>query len=247
METAPSRPWMRWRFAAGAGWRCGAAAVALVAAFAALRTRRGDDEMLDPPASRRDGAAVSDHRSLRSSGPSVGDDPEFEAFFTRYERPLYGYLRRLLPSHETALDVAQEAFFRAWQRFDELRGYDRPDAWLYRVATNLALDALRRRQPLRLGWLPPRRRDAADADDTPKAEIEALMAPGDLEGEAVQRDLVDRTLRRLTEHQRAALLLRAGYGFTSDEIATILKTTPANARQLLSRGRARFAELYQRT
>ena len=47
---------------------------------------------------------------------------------------------------QSASDLCQETFLRAWQRFGAIRAYDRPDAWLFRVATNLALQLTRRKK-----------------------------------------------------------------------------------------------------
>ncbi|HLZ22669.1 MAG TPA: sigma factor, partial [Ktedonobacterales bacterium] len=90
-----------------------------------------DDQALAKRTVERNGEAVrrqqhSDAR--RDSGASQTEDAAFEAFFQRHEQPLYGYLRRMLPTHEIAVEVAQEAFFRAWTHFEEVRAYERPEA-----------------------------------------------------------------------------------------------------------------------
>src|SRR4051812_1776109 len=68
---------------------------------------------------------------------------DFEAFFARHEREVVGYLWRMTGDEQAARDLTQETFLRAWQRFDQLRGFDQPKAWLFRVATHLALNHLR--------------------------------------------------------------------------------------------------------
>jgi RNA polymerase sigma factor (sigma-70 family) len=71
------------------------------------------------------------------------------------------------------------------------------------------------------------------------------MDPSDMERSLAERDLVNRLLRRLPERQRAVVLLWAAHGLTTAEIAEIFETTDVNVRQMLSRGRARFRELYE--
>ena len=173
----------------------------------------------------------------------------FDLFYARHEQPLYGYLRRLLPTHEIAVEIAQEAFFRAWRQFDTISAYDRPEAWLYRVATNLAISALRKRAPLSFSAVFGRGRGGAHEEDSgsvePGERLSAQVAsPLDIERQAADRDAIDRALRALPARQRAALLLAAVQGFAADEIAAALGVSPANARQLLSRGRERFRRLY---
>lgn len=174
--------------------------------------------------------------------PSTSGAPSFDAFFARNEQPLAAYLRRLLVSEEAAGDVAQEAFFRAWTHFATICTYDRPDAWLFRVATNLALSALRRREALTFTQLEQRGQDARSSHRV--EELEILASPEDVEGQAAERDVIERVLRALPERQRAALLLRAVHGFPVEEIAAMLGVSAANVYQMLSRGARRFRELY---
>jgi RNA polymerase sigma-70 factor (ECF subfamily) len=225
--------------------------IALLAAHAgalfALHTRQqdGDAEESDPSAPSGQSTVPSAQGANRTTAPSGGQDSAFDAFFIQYERPLYGYLRRMLPSHDAALDVAQEAFFRAWQRFDVIGGYDRPQAWLFRVATNLALDLIQRRQPTGLSQLAGHHDDAVNEKSAADDFLPVLMDPFDMERSLAERDLVNRLLGRLPARQRAAVLLWAAYGLTTTEIAEIFATTEVNVRQMLSRGRARFRELYE--
>lgn len=220
--------------------------LALLAARAfALRTQQQDDDAQESDASAPPDQSMAPSAQTASfPGPSGGQDAAFDDFFAQYERPLYGYLRRMLPSHDAALDVAQEAFFRAWQRFDVIGGYDRPQAWLFRIATNLALDVLRRRQPVHLSRIFGGHHDPASDNVPTEDAILALMDPHDMEQSLAERDLTNRLLRRLPERQRAVVLLWAAHGLTTTEIAEIFETTDVNVRQMLSRGRARFRELY---
>lgn len=187
-----------------------------------------------PPAARTTVAAASPPSAV----------PGFDAFFERYEQPLYGYLRRMLPSDESALEIAQEAFFRAWQHFDELRCYDRPEAWLYRVATNLAISHLRRKRAFSFSQIFKRSGTESDPSEL-VGEHELLADSLDLERQTAERDLIVRVLQRLPERQRAALLLRAVYGHSCAEVAQTLDISLPNARQTLSRGRERFRRLYE--
>lgn len=194
-------------------------------------------------------AAPSVSGTHRVPAPVVAAPPvalraalDFDTFFTRYEQALYGYLRRMLPSDEVAMEIAQEAFFRSWKHFTELQAYDRPEAWLYRVATNLAISYLRRHRPLSFSQVFKRSSDDESADSTPEQDL--IADPLDVERQTADRDLIDRVLRRLPERQRAALLLRAVYGHSCEEVAAALGITLPNARQTLSRGRDKFRRLY---
>lgn len=200
--------------------------------------RPSDDYGAAPQRSRPD--------AIRAGGPRSDAAPDvtaFDQFYSRHEQPLYGYLRRLLPSHEIAVEIAQETFFRAWRHFDTLGDYERPEAWLYRVATNLAISHLRRRSPLAFSALFAGS-CAGSAGEGEPFGAERIASPLDVESQSVERDAIDRVLRKLPERQRAALLLAAVQGLPTDEIAAALDVSPDNARQILSRARERFRSLY---
>ena len=175
-------------------------------------------------------------RGFPSPASNVSGQARFESFFVCYEQPLYGYLRRMLGAEEDAVEIAQETFFRAWQHFDEISAYDRPQGWLYQVATRLALNHVRKQRSrsfLRLfHW------------STASPEEEWLAHPVDVERQTIERDLIAGVLRRLPPRQRAALLLRVVHGLSGEEIAQALASSPAATRKLLSRAREQFRLLY---
>jgi RNA polymerase sigma-70 factor (ECF subfamily) len=213
-------------------WRARVLRLPVGALLAVLPHSRAHEEPHDPPHARADAAR------LVPPGQT-----EFDAFFARYQQPLYGYLRRLVPADDLATDLAQEAFFRAWRHFAEVSAYERPAAWLFRVATNLAISHLRRRLPLSLAHFARAPLHDPDASN-PGTDDERLVDPGDFATASVERDLINALLARLPERQRAALLLRAVQGFSCDEIAETLEVSSVAARKTLSRARERFRELY---
>ena len=154
----------------------------------------------------------------------------FEALVRGRERAVFGYLWRLTGDEQSAYDLCQETFLRAWQNFDRIRQYEHPGGWLFRVATNLALNHLQRRSHP-AGLITELREDEALASD-------------DLAGQVAERDVVHRTLLRLQPRQRAALVLREVYGMTSEEISRTLDTTHAAAKMTLSRAREEFRRCY---
>jgi RNA polymerase sigma-70 factor, ECF subfamily len=159
--------------------------------------------------------------------PSAG----FDAFVREHERAILNYLWRMTGDEQSAFDLAQEVFFRAWRRFERVRAYEKPRAWLFHVATNLALTALARRRAL-----------TSEVDLTPERGPEM----SDPAGRLIERDLVRATLRRLNPQRRAALCLREVYGLSCAEVAKALGISEAAARMTLSRAREQFRELYLR-
>lgn len=156
----------------------------------------------------------------------------FEAFFGQYEQQVFGYLVRMTGDEQTARDLSQEAFLRAWQHFDKLLTYDHPSAWLFRVATNLALSHLRRRgSPVGSAKL-------LGDDDGP--------ARSDPAWRFVERDLIEQILLELPPKQRAALVLREVYGLSCQEVAQALSMSRDAVKMSLWRAREQFRVRYVR-
>ncbi len=169
-------------------------------------------------------------RRAAGEGRAQGADAQaFEVFFGQYERQIVAYLCRMLSDEQAALDLSQETFFRAWQHFAAIR--DRPEgrAWLFRVATNLALHALRHRRA---------HPQEAIADD--------LLSGSDPGRRVVEQDLVNQILQRLPAKQRSALLLNEVYGLTCDEIARMVGMSRDAVKMALWRGREQFRIHYLR-
>lgn len=155
----------------------------------------------------------------------------FEPFFRAHERDIFTYLWRMTGDEQTAYDLAQETFLRAWQHFARIRAYERPGGWLFRVATHLALNALRgRRTPL----------GAAVSLDRSSPEVPD-PAPGVVASASVRQALMS-----LAPRARAALVLREVYGLSCDEVGATLGISTGAAKTLLWRARDEFRTRYQR-
>lgn len=156
---------------------------------------------------------------------------EYDSFVHEHEHAVLNYLWRLTGDEQSAYDLTQESFLRAWQRFDHLRSYENPRGWLFRVATNLGLSALSRRR-------------TQPSEIASNAERGAAMS--DPAWRLAERDLVRATLQRLNPQRRAALCLREVYGLSCAEVAKALGVSGTAARMTLSRAREQFRELYLR-
>src|SRR5258708_18852335 len=101
---------------------------------------------------RKSTDAYKEHTCKKSSEASLSDDAHaLIALYERFRRPIRSYIYRLLGSQEDADDVTQEVFVRVFTAWDGLHDRDNLSAWLYRIATNLSVDLLRRRQWV-LSW-----------------------------------------------------------------------------------------------
>ena len=151
----------------------------------------------------------------------------FEVLFETYFRPLASFLFRMLNDTQLAQDITQDCFVKLHLAMKSGQSLENVRAWLYRVATNAALDERRRRR--RIIWLPL----LASSD---RQEMDYL----DPEDQVVLRDRLQRALEGISPNLTACLLLHLHHGFSHDEIAAILGISSGAARTRLQRGREAF-------
>jgi RNA polymerase sigma-70 factor, ECF subfamily len=153
-------------------------------------------------------------------GPSA--DQDFEMFYRATAPRLVGQLLALTGDLQQAEDVVQEAFIRAALRWSRIRAYDLPEAWVRRVAINLARNELRR----------TKRRLAALLRLGPPRTVPAL-SPEEL--------AVNQALRELPVRYREVLMLHYLIGLSVEEISQTLRVPAGTVKGRLSRGRAMLA------
>ena len=169
-----------------------------------------------------------------------GDEPAFAALTERHRRELHVHCYRMLASFDEAEDAVQETFLKAWRGRSGFDGGAQFRAWLYRIATNVCLDMLRRssrrtagNSPAEVPWLQP----------YPDLLLDQA-APGDEQPEAVaiERETISlaflAALQVLPPRQRAALIARDVLGWPAAETAEALGTSVPAANSALQRARA---------
>jgi RNA polymerase sigma-70 factor (ECF subfamily) len=181
-----------------------------------------------------------------------GDEEAFRVLTDPYRRELQVHCYRILGSVQDAEDLVQETLLAAWRGLSEFEGRASLRAWLYRIATNRCLNALRdsaRRpqdapaegpvqspEPTRWAeptWLEPYPDTLLEGLPDRAAGPDALYETK----EAVTLAFVA-GLQRLAPAQRAALVLRDVLGFPAAEAAEMLDTSPASVNSALQRARA---------
>src|SRR5262252_201040 len=179
---------------------------------------------------------------------------DFTSATGRFRGELLAHCYRMLGSAEEAEDLVQETYLRAWRSFDGFEGRSSMRTWLYRIATNACLTALKRRgrRPLPSGLGGP-----ADDPDAPVAaslEVpwlqplpDALLgaAPADPAAVAASRAgtrlALVAALQYLSARQRAMLILRDVLEWPAAQVADLLDTTTTAVNSGLRRARARLA------
>jgi RNA polymerase sigma-70 factor, ECF subfamily len=176
----------------------------------------------------------------------AGDSASFEELLRRYRLPLVGYFHRMLRDPALAEDLAQEVFLRVYKARVRYRPDARFTTWLYRIATNLALNAIRDRKGI------------GTAAETESAEGEAgppqISDPRPLvEQQLIEKhraELIRKAIEALPENQRAAVILHKYQELDYVQIAKILGISVSAVKSLFFRAyetlRARLEPLLKR-
>lgn len=137
--------------------------------------------------------------------------PPFETFYEAHRDEVLRFLRRKV-GRDRADDAFQETFLRALRAYDRLRHGEQMRAWIFTIATRVAIDVHRRAVPV------------AEAPELPHED-----------GRPAYEELGELT-EGLPPTEKAAVVLRYGYDLTYDQIAQALDSSPDAARQATSSG-----------
>ncbi len=174
----------------------------------------------------------------------AGERDVFGTLVRRYERELFGYLRRYLGDDDLADDVFQNTFVQVYLKIQQYEPGRPARPWLYAIATNQAIDALRRRNRRA-----DQRADAAvspDEDGHPRPLFELLPAPGDGPPDSAdrseQRELVRAAVDKLPDLLRQVVILAYFQGLKYRDIADALEIPVGTVKSRLHAALARLTE-----
>lgn len=161
-----------------------------------------------------------------------GDQAAFAELVDKYSDKIYAYLYRMVGNRDDALDLAQESFLRIYSNLCNFKLGQPFRPWLYRIATNLAIDLLRKRRPMVALDAPlfadePLRLELADEGPGPEeqheqAELAAYLA---------------QKVAELPANYRSVILLRHGHDLSYQEISEILRVPVSTIKTRLFRAR----------
>ena len=155
---------------------------------------------------------------------------EFALLFEEFSAPIYNYVLRMVGDHDRAADITQDSFIKAYRKLDTVTEATSTRSWLYRIATNTAIDDMRRRRMLVR---------AVDDDDQPAFANEPDRGPGP-EAQVMAGTLderVQRALMTLRPNHRQCLLLSDLEDMAPQQIGEVMGISYAAVRTLLCRAR----------
>jgi RNA polymerase sigma-70 factor (ECF subfamily) len=206
----------------------------------------GDESDTGSTFHRHDRPATNHRCDGRPPMNALANDAVFSARAEPYRRELHVHSYRMLGSFDEAEDAVQETFLRAWRARDTFDGSTALRAWLYRIATNVCLDAIRRsnRRPRsrsleslgEVPWLQPYPDRLLDEVAPPETEPDKVV---------VARETIElaflAAIQLLPPRQRAVLILRDVLDWSAAETATLLEMSVAAVNSALQRARATMA------
>ncbi len=189
----------------------------------------------------------NDDSSVHTSDAGVAPPPDFTTFMRNYQDMVFSTAARLTGNDAQAEDIAQEVFLKAYENFHHLATSVTAGGWLKTVATNLSLNHLSRYRKRWRFFSEFKRDDAGGDREAPEVDFAApdtFFAGVDA---ADRRELVERALDQLPEHQRVPLVLYHFEDLPYDEIAKKLGVSLAKVKTDILRARAALATILARS
>jgi RNA polymerase sigma-70 factor (ECF subfamily) len=167
----------------------------------------------------------------------AGDEQSFALLLHRYRTPLVNFLFRMVRNREQAEDLAQEVFLRVYRAREDYVPSAKFTTWLFRIATNLALNSVRdnRHQRMQISLDAPVTADSEDGDERP---IDVAEQHPNIEQHLVEearKKMIRHAIDKLPEKQRAAVLLHKYQELDYGEISKILECSESALKSMLFR------------
>ena len=198
---------------------------------------RQDERPLAPP----DYAALDD-RELATMA-AQGREAAFRELLTRYERPVFSLIYRMVRDRTQAEDLAQEAFVRAFNAIGTYKTSYKFSNWILKIANNHTIDHLRKRRldTVSIHGSP----HATTADEASQTELVVASTDENPLEYLEHKELgsqIERAIGGLRAEYRTAVILRHVEGYAYDEIAEIMEVPLGTVKTYLHRARAELRE-----
>jgi RNA polymerase sigma-70 factor (ECF subfamily) len=152
----------------------------------------------------------------------------FAQLFDEFSAPIYNYVLRMVADRDRAADITQDTFIKAYRKLDTVNEASSRKSWLYRIATNTAIDEMRRRRNVRpMGADEPTYVNRPDQRPGPEAQVM----------NATLDERVQRALMSLRPNHRQCLLLSDLEDMSAQQIGEVMELSYGAVRTLLCRAR----------
>jgi RNA polymerase sigma-70 factor (ECF subfamily) len=168
-----------------------------------------------------------------------GREDGFEELVRRYQRPITGYVYRMLNNYDASLDVTQEVFIKVYNSLEKYSSEYKFSTWLYRIAHNAAIDYMRRNS------ISQQSLETENADGTYQLQIESPQPnPEQMRERSEWRTEIESVVKRLPTVYRELILLRHTQDLSYDEIADVTNLPLGTVKNRLFRAREMMREIF---
>ena len=171
----------------------------------------------------------------------AGDRAEFARLVETYSPAIYRLAIKMLENTQDAEDILQETFIKAFRHLNTFDGRSSLSTWLYRIATNEALMALRRRKVNLVSLDEPD--ETLEQEQEPLQIVDWCCMPEEELMSAEARQYLDRAIDELSPNLRVVFILRDMEGLSTQEVGEVLSLSETAVKTRLSRARLRLREL----
>jgi RNA polymerase sigma-70 factor (ECF subfamily) len=164
----------------------------------------------------------------------AGNGEAFEELVRRYERKVYNIAYRLMGNERDASEVLQDAFLRAYRFLPKFQFKSSFFTWLYRIATNVSLTKLRKREKVQLVSIDE---PGTGDGDMPLEIPDYRYSPERMMRQRELREALQKAVDNLPPDYRSVVVLRDLEGLSNEEVSKVLNLTVAAVKSRLHRGR----------
>jgi RNA polymerase sigma factor (sigma-70 family) len=165
----------------------------------------------------------------------AGERAAYSKLVRHYQDRLYRFVLRMVGTREEALELTQDVFIKAWQALPQWKPDAAFNTWLFRIGSNTAMDALRRRKIVEFTQIDEQYGAVADGP-SPEAQLQSKQRLHALEA----------ALAWLPPEQREAIVLREVEGLSYAELSTVLGVNEGTVKSRLARARAALAAQFDK-
>ncbi len=169
----------------------------------------------------------------------AGREDNFEELVRRYQRPITGYVYRMLNNYDASLDVTQEVFIKVYNSLGKYSSEYKFSTWLYRIAHNAAIDWMRRNSVVQQSL------ETENADGIYQLQIESPQPnPEQMRERSEWRTEIETVVKCLPQIYRELILLRHTQDLSYDEISEVTNLPLGTVKNRLFRAREMMREIF---
>lgn len=158
----------------------------------------------------------------------------FDRIFEEFSPAIFNYVLRMVGDSDRAADITQDTFIKAYRKLDTLTDEKSTRSWLYRIATNTAIDEMRRRR-----WVSP----LQSGEDVRYERPDTGPGPEAMVMNATLDDRIQRALMQLRPNHRQCLILSDLEDMSAQQIGEVMELSYGAVRTLLCRARGEMRRL----